>query len=80
MNKFKPLALWTVYFNTSDFPDKYVARRFILDRATEHFKVADSIESVREWITQDSSPFNQGEPCKLKMSENDDPTIVEVWL
>jgi len=81
MNKKKGLAIWTVYFDTSDFPGKYVARRFILDRPTEHSKVADTIESVREWIAEDSKSFSQqGDVIKLPPGYKDEPTIVEVWL
>jgi hypothetical protein len=76
------MSMWTVYFNPSDFPGKYVARRFDIFRnktisgehslpSIEHF-VADSLQEIRERI-----PF--GMVCLMR-SEGDDANIVETWV
>lgn len=72
-------CLWTVYFNPSDFPGKYVGRRFVLTHATADHIVADDIEIVRNWISQQCRKHG-GAMVPMNRSADDDPTIVEVWL
>jgi len=67
------LPIITVYFNTKDFPGKYVARLFEAPLPTKYHVVADSLEEVRKSI-----PY--GRFSRLDRSEVDDPVIVEIWI
>lgn len=42
------LSLWTVYERPLDYPDKWVARRFELDRPTSEYIVFESAGAVHE--------------------------------
>ena len=74
------LKLWTVYFNPTDHPGQFVARRFDGDKPTEEFHTARRIETVRRWIFKDAKKFGQGTPVNLERAPNDDPCIVETWI
>lgn len=71
------LDLYVVYFNPKDFPDKFVARKFIIDYSGRQtpghiIATANTIEEVRAKIPE-------GLYRQIR-SENDDPCIVETWL
>jgi hypothetical protein len=72
------LAMWTVYKNPSDYPDKYVARRFDVDgdgpKPSASIIIAESLEVLRETLE-----FELHLSC-LDRSPGDDPVIVETWL
>lgn len=76
----RKLSLWTVYKNPTDYPGKFVARRFELDQPTTDFNVGDDIEPIRDWIFQEAIRFRQGSPFKMERSVNDDPIIYETWI
>nr|DAI56795.1 MAG TPA: hypothetical protein [Caudoviricetes sp.] len=61
-----------VYENPADYPGKYVARLWDLQRPTGFVVVADSLEQIREAIPEGMVPFNR--------SGEDDPVIVETWI
>jgi len=66
------LSLWTVYDSPSDYPGRFVARRFELNRPTRLVLVASSLEGVRRLLPP-------GLYC-LPRLPGDEPHIVEVWL
>lgn len=70
------LHVWTVYARPSDYPDKFVARRWDISNgvtvATSDMFTADSLEEVRTLLPQ-------GLHC-LRRFSGDDPTIAETWL
>jgi hypothetical protein len=69
------LEMWTVYRHPRDYPDKFVARKWMVTpepTATHDMFVANSLDEVRMLL-----PF--GLHCLPRM-EHDDPAIVEVWL
>jgi hypothetical protein len=71
------LDMWTIYFNPRDYPDLWVARRFVIGggpvpQPTADMFVADSLAEVRALL-----------PCGLAMiprDPTDDYQIVETWL
>lgn len=75
------LYQWTVYVNPSDYPGKWVVRRFAITRTedeivgvakdNEPLIVADSLDEARKVIPP-------GAYC-LGRHEDDDPVIYEVW-
>ena len=77
MNK---LMIWVVYFNTIDFPNKYVSRRFELDQASKDVIVSSNLKVVRKWINLQSHIFDQGEPYRMLPDQQDDPVILETWF
>jgi len=73
-----PLIMWTVYSHPSDYPDKFVARKFEIRRggvtiATSDVRIADTLAKVRtEFIRRGLHP--------LARSQEDEPQIVETWI
>jgi hypothetical protein len=72
------LSLWAIYDHPSDYPDKYVMRRWNLYRgddtsyATEEMALADTLHGIRCKVPP-------GLAC-LPRFVGDDPSIVEVWI
>lgn len=70
-----PLSIWTIYHNPTDFPGKYVARRWIVSEqpaATGEVFLADTLGEVRDMLPPGLVPMQRW--------EGDDPCIVETWL
>lgn len=70
--KNEPLDLWVIYNKPADYPTKFVVRKWILDKPTDVFHTADTLEGIRKKI-----PLNL---CNIGRQKNDDPKIVEVWI
>jgi hypothetical protein len=66
------LSLWTVYKHPLDYPDKFVARRWLLDKWTPDVIVADTLEELREKLPR--GLYNLGRDSR------DEPQIVETWI
>lgn len=69
------LGMWTIYCRPLDYPDKYVARLYMLDTPTGHTFIGDTLEAVR-FAVLDAHP---GLFC-LPRNPNDHPSVVENWL
>jgi hypothetical protein len=67
------LAIWTVYDHPTDFPDSYVARRFLLERPTRTVMIEPTLDALRSKLAALGL-------VRLARSPEDDPKIVEVWL
>lgn len=74
------LFTWTIFQNTSDFPNKIVGRKFDLDKPTNEFFTSDDIHVVRKWIQQEAERFGQPAPECIPRNVNDDIVIVETWI
>ena len=72
------LAIWTVYNSPTDYPDKFVARRFDVDkdgpRPSDSIIVAPDLETLRDILE-----FELHLTC-LTRNHEDEPQIVESWL
>ena len=68
----KKLTLWTIYKHPLDYPDKFVARKFILDKPTEEKLIGNSLQEVREMLPGGLTCFER--------NTNDVLSIVETWL
>ena len=72
------LAIWTVYRHPSDYPDKFVARRFDVDgegaRPTASIIIASDLETLRGILELELHLT-----C-LDRHPADEPQIVECWL
>lgn len=66
------IPMIVVYDHPIDCPTKFVARLFDLDKLTKYAIVADSLEELQENIPPRF--------FRLARQENDDPTIVEIWV
>lgn len=66
------LSIWTVYAHPTDYPNSYVARRFVLLSPTEDVLVAPTLNELRAMLP----------PGLYRMPRNefDDINIVEVWI
>ena len=67
------LSMWTVYRSPRDYPGKYVARRFELDRPTHG-------RHRRRRARQRAGADGAARTYRLDRYPDDDPVIVEVWL
>lgn len=72
------LDMWVVYDHPTDFPDKFVARRWEIRREehpTDDVLTANSLEQLRLTIQREKF-------CSVQLPrfENDDPVIVEAWI
>lgn len=72
------LAIWTVYRHPSDYPDKFVARRFDVDgdgaRPTASIIIASDLETLRGILEFELLL------TRLDRHPVDEPQIVECWL
>jgi hypothetical protein len=72
------LAMWTVYDNPSDYPGKFVARRFDVDargpKPSTSIIIMDDLDKLRDMLA-----FDLHLTCLMRSPE-DDPKIVETWL
>lgn len=68
----RELSIWTVYAHPSDFPDCYVARRFVRETPTDDVLVAPTLNELRMMLP----------PGLYRMPRNefDEVNIVEVWI
>lgn len=77
MSDHRELNIWTIYHNPSDYPGKYVARRFVVigptgPFATDDVHVADSLAEI--WGMIPLGLF------RMEPWQGDDPCIVETWI
>lgn len=70
------LNMWVVYDRPRDYPNKIVARRWLIDKEahpTDEFIEANSIDEIRE-------RFDQVGLVRLERNPQDDACIVETWM
>lgn len=73
------MDLYTIYYDTLDYPHTYVCRRFKIEYlenkpiAKEVFMIDDDLEKIREAL------YIKG-LFPITRDENDDPKIIETWL
>lgn len=72
------LAMWIVYDNPSDYPGKFVARRFDVDasgpKPSSSVIIAPDVDTLRDILA-----FELHLVC-LTRDPSDDPKIMETWL
>lgn len=66
------LPIWVIYKNPLDYPNKFVARKWLTDIPTQTLHTADTLEEIRKQIPTGLVNINR--------QPSDDPTIVEVWI
>ncbi len=66
------VEIWVIYDHPIDFPDEFVARKFILDKPTKDMIVMPSLDELRKML-----PLGL---TRLDRCLEDDPRIIEVWL
>ncbi len=67
---------WTIYHNPTDYPGKWVARRFANALRTEDHLATDSLESARDWIHQEAGFVLTCFP----RDDRDEPQKFETWM
>ncbi len=67
------MPIITVFKSPTDYPGKYVARVYDLEKPTNLVAVADTYEELLEAI-----PTRQ--MVRLERDPKDDPVIVETWV
>lgn len=66
------LSIWVVYENPTDFPDCFVARKWLMDTPTTELILDASLEGLRKKLPPGLA--------RLARADLDDPKIVETWL
>lgn len=66
------LPIWVIYENPVDLPDRFVARKWLLDRPTGELHQARTLEDLRNKLPRGL--------VKLNRDPSDDPKIVECWI
>jgi hypothetical protein len=73
----RKLEWWVVYDHPKDFPDGYIARKFLVTAEgagpTDVVMWSDKLEEVQDFLE------NLG-LVKLARDPSDDPVIVESWI
>lgn len=72
------LNMWTVYDRPKDFPEKIVARRFVLSRRDGLWPTNDMIGGAT--LDEIRQVFTLVGLTRLPRNEADEPQIVETWL
>jgi hypothetical protein len=71
----KPLSLWTICKNPTDYPNKFTARQFVIKPnevvTTHNLIVENTLEEIRQHMKG---------LVRIPRDINDDPVIVEVWI
>lgn len=70
------LPIWTIYKNPKDYPDAYVARKFLNDKPTLEIIIAPDLAELRRAV-QKKSDY---ELVRISRAACDDSVIVETWL
>lgn len=70
--KITRLPLICIYNNPSDYPGKYVARLWDVDKPTNMVAIAESLEEIREAKPPEMMIINR--------IPNNYPIIVETWI
>ena len=70
------LSMWTIYYDTKDYPELYVTREFKITAegpiASEACALSSDLEHARKQVP---------EGCvRIERSLDDDPVIVESWI
>jgi len=66
------ISLWVIYDHPFDFPQAFVARRYVIDRPTADIIQGHTLEAVREKLPAGLA--------RIERDPKDDPKIVEMWL
>jgi len=70
----RELVIWTIYDHPKDFPNCFVARKYLNATPTGEVIVSQKLDDIRSIL---SSVYGL---VVLSRDENDDPVIVETWL
>jgi hypothetical protein len=72
----QPLTIWTIYKHPADYPDLFVARKYIADKPTKQLLLAPNLKEIRQAV-QKSTKY---ELIRVERAECDDSVIIESWL
>lgn len=73
MLKQTTIPIITVYDHPADYPDKFVARVWDVNRPTNLAVIADTYEELLQAIPT-------GQMTRMEPSQKDDPVIRETWI
>ncbi|MGL5878081.1 MAG: hypothetical protein ACRC2V_09930 [Xenococcaceae cyanobacterium] len=65
--------LWTIYKHPKDYPDSYVARKFVGETPTDEVIVSKQLGTIQDELEALGL-------VKLASIPGDDPVIVETWM
>lgn len=68
-----PVTIWVIYDHPRDFPNDFVARRWVGEEATREIICAKTVNALRDML--------EGRGLvRLERHHSDDPVIMETWL
>jgi len=65
--------IWTVYKYPKDYPNDYVARKFIGETPTEEIILSENLDDIQDQLEALGL-------VKVSRIPGDDPVIVETWM
>lgn len=69
----KTIEIWTMYDHPADYPNSFIARKFINAQPTNEVIVGQSVKEIRDILaTKDLRHFGR--------SPDDDSIIIENWI
>lgn len=72
------LPIWTIYQRPKEFPDGYVARKWVVEASSE-LKLTVEVIPARRLSDLRDALAGMG-LTRLDRMPEDDPSIVEVWI
>ena len=73
------LSIFTIYKSPLDYPGKYVARRFLLDKPTNDRYIDENLDTVRQWVKY-KIELSGTSPYRIERNVSDEPHILESWV
>jgi hypothetical protein len=67
------IELWTIYQNLPDYPNKFVALKFITSTRTDELIIRDSLEDIREILEKEGRR-------RIEPNYDEEPTVIEIWI
>lgn len=68
----KHIRVWTIYDHPEDYPDSFIARKFLNNSPTDDIIVSDNLANIEQELEDMGY-------CELPVHEPN-PQIVSVWM
>ena len=80
MENKEQLNTWVIFFNTTDYPDQYSARRFHGKTPTDDFFYDPFYKAALGWVKYNAEKHGELQLHKFPRYISDHESVVEVWL
>ena len=74
------LNAWVLYKKPIDYPEGFIARRFIMDVPTSDTITSKSLDILHEKVEAWFRMYGMTPHLRLPRHKDDDPAILETWI